>query len=135
VALVTGSASGIGEATAQTFAREGATVVVSDIRDEFGQSVAAAIGDAASYIHLDASDRGSWETVVDEVETRFGGLDVLVNNAGTGTGGGILAETLSEHRRVMDPNVTGLWLGFAPRFPPWSGAAAVRSSTFPRSTG
>jgi 3alpha(or 20beta)-hydroxysteroid dehydrogenase len=117
VALVTGAASGIGEATAWAFARHGATVIVSDIRAERGEAVARAIGDDAWFVRLDASDPVSWEAAAVAIIEKHGRLDILVNNAGTGTGGGIQRETIEDHRRVMDLNVTGVWLGIRTMLP------------------
>lgn len=111
VALVTGAASGIGEATARCFAQHGARVIVSDICEAPGREVAEAIGGAAEFVALDASDADQWAAVVAAVRDKHGGIDVLVNNAGCGTGGGIERETLADHKRVMDLNVTGVWLG------------------------
>ena len=111
IALVTGAASGIGEAIARAFAGHGATVVVSDIRREPGEAVARDIGEAASFLLLDASDPASWEAGVAGIEDRFGGLDILVNNAGAGAGGGIERESIEDHRRVVELNFTGVWIG------------------------
>ncbi len=111
VALVTGAASGIGEATARIFAHQGADVIVSDIRSEPGKTVTSSIGKRAHLMPLDVRDPAAWEQTIAEVIERFGGLDVLVNNAGAGTGGGIERETVEGHKRVMDINVTGVWLG------------------------
>jgi len=111
IALVTGAASGIGEAIARAFAGHGATVVVSDIRQEPGEAVVRAIGEAASFLLLDASDPASWEAAVASIEERFGGLDILVNNAGAGSGGGIEREPIEDHRRVVELNFTGVWIG------------------------
>lgn len=117
IALVTGAASGIGEGIARVLARHGATVIVSDIREEPGQAVARDIGGSAEFLRLDVCDPASWQETVDMITQRHGGLDVLVNNAGAGTGGGVLRETLEEHRRVFDINVTGLWVGIRAAIP------------------
>jgi 3alpha(or 20beta)-hydroxysteroid dehydrogenase len=111
VALVTGAARGIGEATARTFAREGAKVIVSDVRAELGEAVVRDIGAAALFADLDVTDPDAWQSALSLAVERFGGLDILVNNAGAGTGGGIDRETLAEHRRIYDLNVTGVWHG------------------------
>lgn len=111
VVLITGAASGIGEATARTFAQHGAEVIVTDIRDELGNAVVRSIGPRATYMPLDVRDADGWAQTVAQVVERFGGLDVLVNNAGAGTGGGIERETLEGHKKVLDINVTGVWLG------------------------
>ena len=82
VAIVTGAARGTGEATARRFVREGARVVLADVNDELGSKVAAELGEAAHYVHLDVSAEADWARGVDEAVGGFGGLDVLVNNAG-----------------------------------------------------
>ena len=111
VALVTGAAQGIGEAIARKFAEHGAKVVVGDIQAERGEALARELGEGAVFQHLDVRALEAWEAAVAVTLERFGRLDVLVNNAGSGTGGGIEAETLAEHRRVLDLNVTGVWAG------------------------
>jgi len=111
IALVTGAGSGIGEACARVMAAHGATVIVSDVRAEAGEAVARAIGGPASFLPLDVTIPEQWDAVIDEIVSRHGGLDILVNNAGAGTGGGIERETIEGHRRVLDINVTGLWVG------------------------
>lgn len=82
VALVTGAARGIGRATAELLAREGAYVVVTDVRDDEGVAVAESIGRQAASQHLDVRREAEWEKVLSFVEGRFGRLDILVNNAG-----------------------------------------------------
>ena len=87
VALVTGSASGIGEAVAELLAREGASVAVTDIDDLKGPEVVAGIkkaGHEAVFLHQDVTSEARWVEVVTEVEKRFGRLDILVSNAGIG---------------------------------------------------
>ena len=111
VALVTGAGSGIGEACARLMAAQGAMVIVSDVRADAGEAVARAIGGTAAFLPLDVTRPEQWDAAIDEIVRRHGGLDVLVNNAGAGTGGGIERETIEDHRRVFDINVTGPWLG------------------------
>src|SRR6267378_6647781 len=87
VALVTGGASGIGEAVAELLAREGASVAVTDIDDLKGPEVVAGIkkaGHEAVFLHQDVTSEARWVEVVTEVEKRFGRLDILVSNAGIG---------------------------------------------------
>ncbi|RMF11211.1 MAG: SDR family oxidoreductase [Alphaproteobacteria bacterium] len=86
VAIVTGAASGLGEADARLLAREGAAVVLTDINQERGEAVARDIaettGSEALFLHQDVSSEDRWKSVIDAVMERFGRLDVLVNNAG-----------------------------------------------------
>jgi NAD(P)-dependent dehydrogenase (short-subunit alcohol dehydrogenase family) len=85
VAIVTGGASGIGEATSRLFARNGAKVVIADIQDERGKMVAGEIvngGGEAVFMHLDVANEVAWERVIGDTVKRYGRLDVLVNNAG-----------------------------------------------------
>ena len=87
VALITGGASGIGKATAFRFVEEGAKVVISDIQDSLGQVVEKELiarGGEAMYVHHDVSDESSWKEVLSKVDQKFGGLDILFNNAGIG---------------------------------------------------
>jgi 3alpha(or 20beta)-hydroxysteroid dehydrogenase len=112
VALITGGASGQGEAEAKLFASQGAQVIVSDVNDDEGKAVAHAIGDAAQYIHLDVAVYDQWLDAVREVEQRFGRLDVLVNNAGMGVGPYRVDEIdLAAHHRMFDVNVHGVFYG------------------------
>lgn len=93
VALLTGAAAaipgemmGFGGAAANLFVREGATVVLTDIRDELGERAAEALRDKgarARYLHLDVTSEDEWASAVDAVMAEFGRLDILFNNAGT----------------------------------------------------
>ena len=109
VALITGGASGIGEACARTFAREGASVVVTDIQDEKGAAVAGEIG--GLYLHQDVREEHRWVEIVAAVRDRFGRLDVLVNNAGVVLGQSIETSELDDWNRVIGINLTGTMLG------------------------
>ncbi len=94
VAIVTGAASGIGAATIKRFAAEGASVICTDINDDGGRAVVAEIraaGGAAEYLHTDVTKLADVEAAVAFAEQRFGGLDVIHNNAAT-SGGGYVAD-------------------------------------------
>jgi 3alpha(or 20beta)-hydroxysteroid dehydrogenase len=111
VAIVTGAARGIGEATARRFAAEGARVVLADKRDDIGAEVAASIGDAARYASLDVTDEDGWAQAVEDCRAAFGPVDVLVNCAGIIR---VLpfAETDREtFQKVVDTNLLGTFLG------------------------
>jgi NAD(P)-dependent dehydrogenase (short-subunit alcohol dehydrogenase family) len=114
VALVTGAASGIGRATAERLASEGATVLVTDVQDDVGEQTAAAIrdgGGSAIYVHLDVTDESNWNAVVDEARTEHGGLDILVNNAGMGDLATIEETSLPDWDRTIAIDQTGVFLG------------------------
>lgn len=110
-AIVTGGASGIGAATARLFAAEGARVLIADIDCDSGEKLAGEIGPSAIARHLDVTQQADWQRCVADFFDHFGTVDILVNNAGTGTGGPVVDEPLDGHRRTLDVNVTGVWLG------------------------
>src|SRR5438445_640107 len=91
VAIVTGGASGIGAATARRFVAEGARVVIADLNDAAGEGAARALGPAAAYRHADVASLADLEAAVAFARERFGGLDVMHNNAAM-SGGGYVAE-------------------------------------------
>lgn len=82
IALITGSARGIGKATAELFHKEGAFVIVSDINDEEGQAIAKKWGTNAEYMHLDVGNEDHWIAASESILENHGRLDILVNNAG-----------------------------------------------------
>jgi 3(or 17)beta-hydroxysteroid dehydrogenase len=110
VALVTGAASGIGLATSQRFAVQGATVVLADVNLKAAE--AAAAGNPSMHaIALDVTDDERWRAVVDETLERFGKIDAVVNNAGVGSAADIEACTNEEWRRTFAVNVDGVFYG------------------------
>ena len=116
VALITGGASGIGRATAELMAREGAMVVLTDVQDEAGAGVAAAIADAGgmvAYHHHDVTDEAAWIKIIEEVRAEYGRLDILVNNAGISGASGVPVEeiALESWRGTMSVNLDGVFLG------------------------
>jgi NAD(P)-dependent dehydrogenase (short-subunit alcohol dehydrogenase family) len=114
VALVTGGASGIGEAVCELLAREGASVAVTDIDDLRGPSLAARIkkaGGEAAFWHQDVTGEARWIEVVAEVVARYRRLDILVSNAGIGIGvPSITQMTLEDWRRQTAINLDGVFL-------------------------
>src|SRR6202521_3183094 len=114
VALVTGGASGIGAAVAELFAREGASVAVTDIDDLKGPEVVAGIkkaGHEAVFLHQDVTSEARWVEVVAEIEKRFGRLDIVVSNAGIGISvPSIVDMSLEDWRRQTAINLDGVFL-------------------------
>lgn len=82
VALITGGAAGIGQATALRFAEEGARVVICDVNEELGRETATQLGPESAFYRVDVTDRRAVQTWVDDVFARYGRIDILVNNAG-----------------------------------------------------
>ena len=111
VAIITGAAQGMGAATARLFAAEGARVVLGDVKTAEGEAVAAQIGGEAMYHHLDVSSDESWAALTAAAITRFGGIDVLINNAGVVHFTAIENFNPADASRVMGVNVVGPMLG------------------------
>ena len=114
VALITGAAGGQGSAEARMFAEEGAKVVLADVMDQQGTTIAAEINEAggsATYVHLDVTSESEWDAAVQMAVTTYGKLDILVNNAGIWRPGMVL-ETSSKHwDDIFDVNAKGVFLG------------------------
>lgn len=121
IALVTGGGLGIGRATAVLLAAEGADVAVTDIDEEAGQETVARIvesgGEAAFFPH-DVTSEGDWERVVSSTQDTFGVVDVLVNNAGIYHIEPMADMSVEDWKRLMDVNVTGVFLGMKHCTPP-----------------
>ena len=111
VTIITGAAKGLGEADARMFAREGARVVLTDVDVVSGQKVADEVGSSAHFIKHDVRDAGQWEKVVSETVSRFGSLNILVNNAGVVELGTIESQTLDQYDFIMDVSSKGTFLG------------------------
>ncbi|MFI8205438.1 SDR family NAD(P)-dependent oxidoreductase [Streptomyces sp. NPDC085937] len=113
-AVVTGAASGIGAATAERLAREGAAVVLADVAAAAGETVAARItaaGGRAAFVRADVSAEADWERVLDAAHA-FGPVDLLVGNAYTVDVAPAHELTLDSWQRQLSVNVTGSFLGF-----------------------
>ena len=106
-ALITGSARGIGKAFAEAYAREGATVAIADINLEAAQKTAAEIGDKAYAVRLDVTDQTSIDAAVNAVETRTGGLDILINNAALFDLAPIVEISRASYEKLFSVNVAG----------------------------
>jgi len=117
VALITGSASGMGQSEAVLFAKEGAKVVVADVLEAEGQKVADSLGGAARFVRLDVTSESAWSQAIAAAVSTFGKLDILVNNAGIS--GTFDPDTLSTSAwdRLMDVNAKGTFLGMKHAIP------------------
>ena len=115
VALISGGARGQGAAEARLFVEEGAKVVLGDILDEQGQQVEAEInelGGDALYVHLDVTSGADWESAVEAAVSRFGKLDILVNNAAIVIQKAAIEDrTGDEWDRIFEVNAKGVFLG------------------------
>ncbi|MBW2030847.1 MAG: glucose 1-dehydrogenase [Deltaproteobacteria bacterium] len=114
VAIVTGGAEGIGEATARLFAREGARVVVADINEGKGDSVAEEIrsgGGEAIFVKVDVTREEDWQFLIRATLASYGKLNILVNNAGVSEIADIESTTLEKWDRTMAVNATAVFLG------------------------
>jgi NAD(P)-dependent dehydrogenase (short-subunit alcohol dehydrogenase family) len=114
VVLITGALTGIGRATALAFAHDGAAVVVSGRRDDAGQALVTelrALGAEAEFIRADVRRENDVQELVDKTVSRFGRLDVAVNNAGTeGKPGPVTEQTAESYAATFDTNVLGVLL-------------------------
>jgi NAD(P)-dependent dehydrogenase (short-subunit alcohol dehydrogenase family) len=112
VAVVTGGGSGIGRATVQRFAEEGARVVVADVDPDAGQAVVDELGDVVAFRRTDVTDTDQVQALVDFAVEHFGGLHVMANNAGIASSmTRFLKDDLADFDRVVRVNVLGVMLG------------------------
>src|SRR3954471_17192021 len=111
VALITGAARGQGEAEARLFVAEGASVVLGDVLDADGELVAKELGDRAAYLHHDVTSEADWDGIVAATISRFGRVDVLVNNAGVFRIRGMTSTSIDEYMRIVTINQVGAFLG------------------------
>jgi 3alpha(or 20beta)-hydroxysteroid dehydrogenase len=110
-ALVTGAAQGLGEGMARALAAHGARVMVADVQHETGSIVAKSLGEAHGFVPLDVTDDSAWEAAVATTVEEFGGLDIVVNNAGIEITSLITEIDAEAARRMLDVNVVGTALG------------------------
>ena len=119
IALISGAARGQGAAEARLFVAEGAQVVVGDLLEEPGHALAEELGSAARFVALDVTQEEAWAAAVALAEHEFGGLNVLVSNAGISPPPTpITATTLDEYVRVITVNQVGTFLGVRAVIPP-----------------
>lgn len=112
VAIVTGGAGGIGRATAEVLVSEGARVVIADVDVESGEQLAQSLGDVAVFARTDVSDIDQVQAAVDVAVEHFGGLDIMFNNAGVGSGlTRFLHDDLEDFHRIININLFGVIAG------------------------
>lgn len=113
IAIITGGASGLGRATAEVFVQEGAKVVIADLNAEKGEETARALGDDCRFIRTDVTQADQVQAAVDFAVSAFGGLNVMMNNAGIGGKfhDRFINDDLSDYRAVLDSNLLGVMLG------------------------
>lgn len=111
VALVSGGARGMGAAFARSLIAEGALVVIGDLLDAEGKELAAELGGNARFVHLDVREYAEWESAVATAVSEFGGLDVLINNAGIVKSAPFEEHSVDDWKLVIDVNLTGAFLG------------------------
>lgn len=122
VAIVTGAARGMGAAHSRRLAAEGANVILADVLDAEGKTVAEEIGASALYKHLDVRSEADWRSAIALATERFGRLDILVNNSGILRFGRIGEIPIEEFRSVMDVNLMGTVLGVSAAIAPMTHA-------------
>ncbi len=111
VTLISGGARGMGAADARALVAEGGKVVIGDILDDEGKTLADELGEAARYVHLDVTDAEQWDAAVNVAVEAFGKLTSLVNNAGIVALGKIGQFDMAKWQKVIDVNLTGTFLG------------------------
>jgi 3alpha(or 20beta)-hydroxysteroid dehydrogenase len=111
VAIVTGAARGLGAAIATLLVREGAQVLLTDIRDEEGEALARTLGPNALYLRHDVSREEDWGQAAKACTAAFGSLSVLVNNAGVSLFTPLEDMTEAEYRRIIDIDQVSVFLG------------------------
>ncbi|WP_233646298.1 glucose 1-dehydrogenase [Streptomyces sp. BSE6.1] len=109
--IVTGGARGLGAEAARQAVAAGAHVLITDVLDDDGERTARELGDRARFLHHDVTSEEDWRRVADFAVTEFGALHGLVNNAGISTGSLLEAESVEHFRKVLDINLTGVFIG------------------------
>jgi 3alpha(or 20beta)-hydroxysteroid dehydrogenase len=111
VAIVSGAGRGIGEATARRLVADGAQVVIGDVRDDLGRSVAEGLGPRAAYVHLGVANQDDWCQAVEFTRATFGGPSILVCNAGIMLSSPFEKTTPDDFRRAFETNAIGVLHG------------------------
>lgn len=121
VALVTGGARGLGEATVRLFVAEGAKVVFGDVLEDAGQQLAKELGADAAFLKMDVRQEADWKRAIERAG-QFGALNVLVNNAAVVHMASIVDTTNEDYKRVFEINQFGTFLGIRSAVAPMKAA-------------
>lgn len=111
VAIITGSAQGMGAAHAKKFIEEGAKVVLTDLNEEKGNAFAAELGENAIFVKQNVANEEDWKNVVAKAEETFGPVNVLVNNAGITMAKSITDTSVEDYRKIVEINQFSVFLG------------------------
>lgn len=111
VAIVTGGASGMGEAHVRRFVEEGAKVVFTDINQDAGSKMAEELGENSLFVKHDVTDEAGWQAVVEKTEAVFGPVNILVNNAGISISKSIFDMSLEDYKKIVNINQVSVFLG------------------------
>ncbi len=111
VAIITGSAQGMGAAHAKKFIEEGAKVVLTDLNEEKGNALAAELGENAIFVKQNVANEEDWKNVVAKAEEAFGPVNVLVNNAGITMAKSITDTSVEDYRKIVEINQVSVFLG------------------------
>jgi 3alpha(or 20beta)-hydroxysteroid dehydrogenase len=118
VALITGAANGMGATHAEVFARNGAKVIIADLDEQRGTELAAKIGESALFVNLNVTDTDSWAAAVAAGSSKFGAINILVNNAGvSGSATKTVDMSLEEWNRTIAIDLTGTFHGIQALLP------------------
>ncbi|MEV7599167.1 glucose 1-dehydrogenase [Kitasatospora sp. NPDC089797] len=109
--IITGGARGLGAEAAGLAVAAGANVVITDVLEEDGRATAAELGERARFVRHDVTSEADWQRVVDFATAEFGAVHGLVNNAGISTGSLLADESVEHFRKVLDINLTGVFIG------------------------
>lgn len=111
VAIITGSAQGMGAAHAKKFIEEGAKVILTDLNEEKGNAFAAELGENAIFVKQNVANEEDWKNVVAKAEEAFGPVNVLVNNAGITMAKSITDTSVEDYRKIVEINQVSVFLG------------------------
>lgn len=111
VAIVTGAAQGMGEFNARTLLKEGAKVVITDLNSAKGEALANELGEDVLFVKQDVTSEEDWKKVISEAESKFGPINILVNNAGISFNKSFAECTLDDYMKIVNINQVSVFLG------------------------